>query len=87
MEFCRGTQITVESDKGAYTYDVRGGSGGGVPQKQIKQPRLREFYSMYQLQNADKGGEGVNKSESFADDICVSAKINSPFEGIELQSI
>ena len=42
--------------QGAYIYDVR--------KKQIKQPRLREVYSTYQLPTADKGGRGVQQSKS-----------------------
>lgn len=50
--------------KVTYTYDVRNGGRRG-PKKHTKQLRLREFYSI-----ADKG-EGVPKSEKFADVICV----------------
>ena len=43
--------------QGAYIYDVR--------KKQIKQPRLREFYSTHKLPTADKkkgGGSKIPKS-------------------------
>ena len=51
---------------GTCTLDVR----GWVPKKQMNKLRSCEFYSVNQLPNADKG-KGVQKSENFANVICV----------------
>ena len=53
---------------GRYIYDVRTEGGGGVPSKADKVIKLSKGGCV----NLRTRGEGVQKSENFADVICVS---------------
>ena len=53
--------------KGPYIKDVRTEGGGGVGPKADIVREVAWIYSYRSSQNADKGGEGVQNPENFAD--------------------